>query len=81
MPISEIIFPKTLEDYNGPNYLIAKLAIVACLAQWLSSITGGNVNMLVICLILGVIFKEIGFLDEASLTKANGFTGVMASWV
>lgn len=73
------IFPKTPDDYNGPNYLIAKLAIVACLAQWLSGLTNGNVNMLVICLILGVIFKEIGFLDEASLTKANGFTFVIGA--
>lgn len=73
------IFPKTPDDYNGPNYLIAKLAIVACIAQWLSNLTNGNVNMLVICLILGVIFKEIGFLDEASLTKANGFTFVIGA--
>lgn len=73
------IFPKTPDDYNGPNYLIAKLAIVACLAQWLSGLTGGKVNMLVICLVLGVIFKEIGFLDEASLTKANGFTFVIGA--
>lgn len=73
------IFPKTPEAYNGANYLIAKLAIVACIAQWLSNLTNGNVNMLVICLILGVLFKEIGFLDEASLTKANGFTFVIGA--
>lgn len=73
------IFPKTPEAYNGPNYLIAKLAIVACLAQWLSGLTGGKVNMLVICLVLGVLFREIGFLDEASLTKANGFTFVIGA--
>ena len=35
--------------------------------------------MLVICLILGVIFTEIGFLDEGSLTKANGFTFVIGA--
>ena len=73
------IFPKTPEAYNGPNYLIAKLAIVACIAQWLSGLSGGKVNMLVICLVLGVIFTEIGFLDEGSLTKANGFTFVIGA--
>jgi Na+/glutamate symporter len=57
--------------------MIAKLAIVACIAQWLSGLTAGKVNMLVICLILGVIFRAVGFLDEGSLTKANGFTFVI----
>ncbi len=73
------IFPKTPDAYNGDNYLIAKLALVACLAQWLSGLTSGKVNMLVICLILGVLFREVGFLDEASLTKANGFTFVIGA--
>ena len=73
------IFPKTTDAYNGDNYLIAKLALVTCLAQWLSGLTSGKVNMLVICLILGVLFREAGFLDEASLTKANGFTFVIGA--
>lgn len=73
------IFPETPDAYNGDNYIIAKLAVVACLAQWLSNLTGGNVSMLVVCLILGVVAREIGFLDEASLTKANGFTFVIGA--
>ncbi len=73
------IIPKTPDAYNGPNYMIAKLAIVACIAQWLSGLSQGKVNMLVICLILGVIFREIGFLDEGALTKANGFTFVIGA--
>ncbi|MBR3785076.1 MAG: hypothetical protein IKJ77_01515 [Firmicutes bacterium] len=73
------IFPETPAAYNGPNYIIAKLALVACLAQWISGLTGGKVNMLVICLILGVLLREIGFLDEGSLTKANGFTFVIGA--
>lgn len=73
------IFPPMPADYNGDNFVIAKLAVVACLAQWLSNLTGGSVNMLVICLILGVIAREIGFLEEGSLTKANGFTFVIGA--
>lgn len=73
------ILPPMPADYNGENFVIAKLAVVACLAQWLSNLTGGNVNMLVICLILGVIAREIGFLEEGSLTKANGFTFVIGA--
>lgn len=73
------LIPPVPEKYNGANFMIAKLAIVACIAQWLAGLTGGKVNMLVICLILGVIFRAIGFLDEGSLTKANGFTFVIGA--
>ncbi len=73
------IFPTIPEKYNGSNLLISKLAIVACLAKCLSDMTNGNVNMLAICLVLGVIFRELGFLEEAPLTKANGFTFVIGA--
>jgi hypothetical protein len=71
--------PSIPEDYNGPNLRIAKLAVTACLAQYLSNLSGGKVNMLVICLLLGVCFREIGFLEEGELTKANGFTFVIGA--
>ena len=77
--VKKTLIPQIPEKYNGPNYMIAKLGIVACIAQWLSGLTAGKVNMLVICLILGVIFRAIGFLDEGSLTKANGFTFVIGA--
>ncbi len=73
------LLPQIPEKYNGPNFQIAKLALVALLSQWLSNLTAGKVNMLVICLILGVVFRAIGFLDEGSLTKANGFTFVIGA--
>lgn len=73
------IFPQIPDKYNGDNLMLAKLALVACLSQWLSNLTGGTVNNLVICLVLGVLFREIGFLDEAPLTKANGFTFVIGA--
>lgn len=73
------IFPKIPDAYNGADFLIAKLGVITCLANWLSGLTGGTVNMLVICLILGVIFQELGFLDEGALTKANGFTFVIGA--
>lgn len=77
--VSRTILPQVPDKYNGPNFMIAKLAIVACIAQWLAGLTAGKVNMLVICLVLGVIFRAIGFLDEGSLTKANGFTFVIGA--
>lgn len=52
---------------------------MALLSAKLSALSGGRVNTLVICLIMGILFKEIGFLDEGSLTKANGFTFVIGA--
>jgi Na+/glutamate symporter len=73
------IIPPIPDDYNGPDLRIARLALVACFAQYLSGLSGGKVNMLIICLLLGVFFREIGFLDEGELTKANGFTFVIGA--
>lgn len=71
--------PDVPEKYRGANFMLAKLAIVACLAQYLSNLTGGKVNMLVICLVLGVFFHEFGFLEEGAMEKANGFTFVIGA--
>lgn len=73
------LIPPVPDDYNEPNFIIAKLGLVACLASWLSGLTGGKVNYLLLCLILGVLFTELGVLDPGSLTKANGFTFVLAA--
>ena len=64
------------EKYNGPNVIIFKVAIVAFVAQQLSTITG--IHQLILSLIFGVIFHEVGFLDDAALSKANGFAFVVA---
>lgn len=66
------------EKYNSGNVMIAKLAVVALISTQLANLTGGRVNKLVFCLILGVIFKEIGFLDDNALNKANAFGMVIA---
>lgn len=71
--------PQIPEKYNSPNLRIGKLALAACLAQYLTGLTGGKVNTLVICLILGIIGREIGFYEEGELTKANGFTFVIGA--
>ncbi len=71
--------PDVPDQYRGDNFMLAKLAIIACLAQYLSNLTGGTVNMLVICLILGVLFHEFGFLEEGAMQKANGFTFVIGA--
>ena len=70
------IFPSVPEKYNSANLILFKVAAIALIAYELAQVTG--VNQLIFALILGVIFHEIGILDEAALTKANGFSFVMA---
>ena len=70
------IFPSVPEKYNSSNLILFKVALLALAASQLASLTG--INQLIFGLILGVIFHEIGLLDEAALTKANGFAFVMA---
>lgn len=73
------LIPPIPEKYNKSNLLVAKVALVGCLATWLSGLTGGTVNTLIIALILGVIFAEIGFLDENALVKGNAYTLVLVA--
>lgn len=70
------IFPAVPEKYNSSNVILFKVAIIALAAYLLAQYTG--VNQLIFALILGVVFHEIGFLDDACLTKANGFSFVIA---
>lgn len=70
------LIPPLPDKYNQPNIIIAKVALVGVAATWLSNLTGGAVNALVIAIILGVAFKELGFLDENAMQKANS-TGIM----
>ena len=73
------LIPQIPDRYLSSNMIIAKLAIVSVLSTWLSAATSNAVNKLVICLVLGVILKEMGFLEENSITKANGSVFVMAA--
>ncbi len=70
------IFPSIPEKYNSSNVILFKTAAIACLAQMLSEVSG--INQLIVALVLGVFFHELGILDEGALTKANGFAFVVA---
>lgn len=72
------LIPKTPENYLSPYLILAKLMVVGIIASWLSNLTHGNVNQYVICLILGVVFCEIGFLEESALVKAGVLNWLMA---
>lgn len=79
--------PEISTKYNGSNVIIARIAIVAVLATYLTSlinsllvgVTGREnfLSALVVCLILGLLGKEIGFLEEDGLGKADAIGFIM----
>ena len=70
------LIPPLPAKYNTANAVIAKLMLVALLATFVSSLFGDKINKLVWCLVFGVLAKELGFLDEDALGKANA-TGIV----
>lgn len=89
--VRKTLIPPIPEKYNTTYLILLKLTIVSLLADRITKIinaglastgTTFTVHPLVTCLIFGVIFTEIGFLDRNALNKANSFgwlmTGLMA---
>ncbi len=70
------LIPPIPEKYASENIYFAKVAIVAVLATWISSILpqfeGRSIlDKNIISLILGILAHEIGFLEPRILDKAN----------
>ena len=59
------------EDWNTAAVIIGKLGIVAWLALLLGKYTG--ISGAIWCLVLGVVFCTLGFLDRNALVKCNSF--------
>lgn len=69
------MFKNLPEKYNTDYFKFFRLAIVAFLAYFVSTLLAPvvSINALVLCLLFGVIGKSIGFLEKQTLQKANGF--------
>ncbi len=67
--------PATPAALQTPFILLTKAFFVTWLAVSFAEITGGVIDKFVIALFFGVLFKEIGFLEEKVLDKA-GSTGL-----
>ena len=63
-------------EASHKKLILAKVVLVALLSVTVSGLFHDAVNKLVWCLIFGVLCKEIGFLDENALGKANA-TGIV----
>ncbi len=65
------IFPTLPENFLTPYLIITKLAIVVWVAFQIAPYL--YISKYVVCLLVGVIGREIGFLEGQSLNKANSF--------
>ncbi|WP_295728942.1 hypothetical protein [uncultured Limosilactobacillus sp.] len=56
---------------NTPIMCLTKLGLVASLSYGISLLVHGVVNYLVICFVLGILFYQLGFLDQEILGKTG----------
>lgn len=69
------LIPALPKEFQTPYVILLKLGMVAWLATKIAPII--HINQFVVCLLLGVIFCELGFLEEKALNKANAFGFLM----
>ena len=67
------IIPPLPKELQTSFILLAKLGIAAVVAFQLAALLNNVINKYVVCLIVGIIAREIGFLEENIMTKANAF--------
>lgn len=65
------LIPPLDAKYQTPFILLGKVCLVSLLSFWISSLTGGAVHKYVVCLIMGVIAQEVGFLEHDVMKKSN----------
>ncbi|BDF68726.1 membrane protein [Oscillospiraceae bacterium] len=65
------------EVFAKPSVYLCKLALVATVANVLASLTQGKIHYFVFALLLGILFYELGFLEEDSLTKSHASTFIL----
>ena len=67
------LIPALPEKYQTPFILLAKVCLVSLLSFKLAALTNGQVHRYVLCLILGVIAHEIGFIEHDIMKNANTY--------
>lgn len=76
------LLPSLPEELQTNYILLAKIGLVAILGFKLTDLMNNVINANVVCLILGILGREIGFLEENIMIKANSFglaiVGLMA---
>lgn len=67
------LLPSLPVNLQTTYILLAKLSMVALLSFKLADMTNGIIHRYVMCLLIGVVARELGFLEEAIMTKSNAF--------
>lgn len=75
------LIPPLPAQLQTPYILLAKLGIVAVIGFQLAHLINDFINPYVMCLIVGVAGRELGFLEEDIMNKANAFGLAMVSLV
>ena len=75
--ISWRVFPLTPEKYRTPFVLLAKMGLVALLGVAVSNWTQGKISPHIICLLMGVVAAETGFLERKPLNLSCSFGWLM----
>lgn len=76
------LIPAMPKEYQTTYIVLFKLSILVCLAVFLTQLTNEVVSRYVVCLIIGVIGAETGFIERKPLVVSGTFgfyiTGLMA---
>ena len=59
------------ESYSTSVIILAKLAVTAALANFLSELTNGTIHYMVMAMFLGLIFAQLGLLEENAMAKTG----------
>lgn len=69
------------DDLSKPSVSLAKLALVTSLSVYISNLTGGKINYIIVALILGTVFTELGFLNKNEMDKSNASGFILFSCI
>lgn len=59
------------DSFAKPSVYLAKLGLAAVIANYAAKLTGGRLHYFVMCLLMGVLFFALGFLEKGILAKTQ----------
>lgn len=65
------IIPPLRQELQTPFILLAKIAIAALISVQLAALFDNVIHRFIVCLIIGIIGREIGFLEENVMQRSN----------
>lgn len=65
------LFPPLPKRLQTPQIILLKGCLVTSLGYFINSILGSWGPTMLVCLLLGLLFQELGFLEKGFLGKAN----------